>query len=140
MDLGGPWETASFSMLRLPGFGDGQKPGSGSGSGSGSGKTSRGEIRCVTRFVPEGMFVRTEPFRQFMKKKLTRTGNSVALVLDRPLLEQLGMSEGSEVEISSNGDVLVVTPVRDDGREARLRSAAARINERYAGLFRRLSE
>lgn len=38
-----------------------------------------------------------------MKKKLTRTGNSVALVLDRPLLEQLGMDEGSEVEVSSNG-------------------------------------
>jgi antitoxin component of MazEF toxin-antitoxin module len=75
-----------------------------------------------------------------MKKKLTRTGNSVALVLDRPLLEQLGMDEGSEVEVSSNGDVIVVTPVRGKDREARLRDAADKINSRYAGLFRRLSE
>lgn len=75
-----------------------------------------------------------------MKKRLTRTGNSVALVLDRPLLEQLGMGEGSEVEISSNGDVIVVTPVRDQDHETRLRTAADSINSRYAGLFRRLSE
>ncbi len=75
-----------------------------------------------------------------MKKKLTRTGNSVALVLDRPLLEQLGMDEGSEVEVSSNGDVIVVTPVRERDRETRLRDAADKINSRYAGLFRRLSE
>ncbi len=75
-----------------------------------------------------------------MKKKLTRTGNSVALVLDRPLLDQLGMNEESEVEISTDGDVLVVTPVRDGERERRFRSAAETINRRYAGLFRRLSE
>ena len=75
-----------------------------------------------------------------MKKKLTRTGNSVALVLDRTLLEETGMDEHSEVEISSNGDVIVVTPVRSENRQERLRSAADNINKRYAGLFRRLSE
>lgn len=75
-----------------------------------------------------------------MKKKLTRTGNSVALVLDRALLEQTGMDEHSEVEISSNGDVIVVTPVRDEDREERFRAVADRINQRYAGLFRRLSQ
>lgn len=47
-----------------------------------------------------------------MIEKLTRTGNSVALVLDKPLLEELGLDDTSEVEISTNGDVLVVTPVR----------------------------
>jgi antitoxin component of MazEF toxin-antitoxin module len=30
-----------------------------------------------------------------MIKKLTRAGNSVALVLDKPLLEQLGLEERS---------------------------------------------
>lgn len=36
-----------------------------------------------------------------MIKKLTRTGNSVALVLDRPLLAHLGLDENAEVELSS---------------------------------------
>lgn len=75
-----------------------------------------------------------------MIKRLTRTGNSVALVLDKPLLEQLGIDETTELELSTNGDVLVVTPVRDRTRERKFRKAVEKINKKYAGLFRRLAE
>jgi len=74
-----------------------------------------------------------------MKKKLPRTGNSVALVLDKPLLEQLGLDETSEVEVSTNGDVLVVTPVRDAARRRKLKKIIEKIDERYGGVFRRLA-
>ena len=59
---------------------------------------------------------------------------------DKPLLEQLGLEEDSEVELSSNGQVLVVTPVRGAARERKFRRSAEKINRKYAGLFRRLSE
>jgi antitoxin component of MazEF toxin-antitoxin module len=75
-----------------------------------------------------------------MKKKLTRTGNSVALVLEKPLLEQLGIDENSEVEISTNGDVLVVTPVRAPARQRRLKRILAELDDQYGGVFRRLAE
>jgi len=75
-----------------------------------------------------------------MKKKLTRTGNSLALVLDKPLLEALGIDENTEVEVSTNGDVLVVTPVRDKARERKFRKSVEKINRKYAGLFRKLAE
>ncbi len=75
-----------------------------------------------------------------MIKKLTRTGNSLAIVLDKPLLEQLGIDESTELEISTNGDVLVMTPVRDRAHERKFRKAVERINRKYAGLFRRLAE
>jgi antitoxin MazE len=75
-----------------------------------------------------------------MIKKLTRTGNSVALVLDKPLLEELGLDENAEVELSTNGQVLVVTPKRSAARERKFRETVAEINQEYAGLFRRLSE
>lgn len=75
-----------------------------------------------------------------MRKKLTRTGNSVALVLDKPLLSQLGLDEASEVEVSTNGDVLVVTPVRDAPRDRKFKKSAEKITAKYAGLFRRLGE
>jgi antitoxin MazE len=75
-----------------------------------------------------------------MIKKLTRTGNSVALVLDKPLLDQLGLDENGEVELSTNGQVLVVTPKRDPTRERRFRKSLDKINQKYAGVFRRLSE
>jgi antitoxin MazE len=75
-----------------------------------------------------------------MIKKLTRTGNSVALVLDKPLLEELGLDENAEVEVSTNGQVLVITPKRSTARDRKFRKAVDKVNSRYAGLFKRLSE
>jgi antitoxin MazE len=75
-----------------------------------------------------------------MKKKLTRTGNSVALVLDKPLLEQLGIDENSEVEISTDGDVLVMTPVRDQVRRRKVKRILDELDDHYGGVFRRLAD
>ena len=75
-----------------------------------------------------------------MRKKLTKTGNSVALVLDRPLLEATGLEPGAEVEVSTDGDVIVITPRRDAERAEKLRSGMEEIYERFGGVFRRLAE
>ena len=75
-----------------------------------------------------------------MRKRLTKTGNSVALVLDRPLLEATGLDAGMPVEVSTDGDVIVITPVRSKKRAARLEAALEEINARYAGVFKRLAE
>ena len=75
-----------------------------------------------------------------MIKRLTRTGNSVALVLDKPLLEELGLDENAEVEVSTNGQVIVITPKRTSARDRKFRNAVDKINQKYAGLFKRLSE
>jgi antitoxin component of MazEF toxin-antitoxin module len=75
-----------------------------------------------------------------MHKRLTRTGNSLALVLDRPLLEAVGITAGTTVDVSTNGDVIVVTPVRAKKRAQKLDGALEEINARYAGVFKRLAE
>jgi len=75
-----------------------------------------------------------------MIKKLTKTDNSIAVVLDKPLLEELGLDEGAEVEVSTNGQIIVITPRRGAARERKFRNAAEKINRKYAGLFKRLSE
>ena len=69
-----------------------------------------------------------------------RTGNSLALVLDKPLLQQLGIAEETELEISTNGDVLVVTPVRDRARQRKIKKILAELDREYGGVFRRLAE
>ena len=46
-----------------------------------------------------------------MVKTLRRVGNSNALLLDKPILELLGMSEGSKVNLTVTAGALVVTPV-----------------------------
>jgi len=75
-----------------------------------------------------------------MKKRLTRTGNSVAIVLDKPVLEAVGIEADSEVDVSTNGDVIVITPVRDAKRQRKLKKILDELDEQYAGVFRRLAE
>jgi antitoxin component of MazEF toxin-antitoxin module len=75
-----------------------------------------------------------------MRKRLTKTGNSLALVLDRPLLAATGIDASTPVEVSTDGDVIVITPVRAKKRRAKRAAALDAINGRYAGVFKRLAE
>jgi len=75
-----------------------------------------------------------------VRKRLTKTGNSLALVLDRPLLAAARIDADTTLEVSTDGDVIVVSPVRQGRRAARFRRAVAEINRAYAGVFRRLAE
>ena len=75
-----------------------------------------------------------------MRKKLTRTGNSLALVLDKRLLDRLGIDADTPLDVSTNGQVIVVSPVRSQRRTARLKQIVAEAHSRYGGVFRRLAE
>jgi antitoxin MazE len=75
-----------------------------------------------------------------MRKKLTRTGNSLALVLEKGLLERTGIDSDTPLEISTDGEVIVITPVRSARRTAKLKRVMERAHARYAGAFRRLAE
>jgi antitoxin MazE len=76
-----------------------------------------------------------------MRKRLVKHGNSRALVIDKALLEVLNLSDDDEVQVSINGDQLIITPVRgDDERQKRFEQAVERTMEQYDDLFRRLAE
>src|SRR3954447_23591551 len=49
-------------------------------------------------------------YRTYMVKKLTRTGNSVALVLEREPREARGLDAGSTVEFATDGRVIIISP------------------------------
>lgn len=75
-----------------------------------------------------------------MIKRWTRQGDSIAIVLDTPIVEAASLDEGREVETSTDGDVIVITPVRSKSRQAKLRAVVGRMHERYGGAFRRLAQ
>jgi len=75
-----------------------------------------------------------------MRKKLTKTGNSLALVLDKPLLDRVGIDASTLLEISTDGQVIVISPVRARRRTARLKRVVEEAHQRYSGAFRRLAE
>ncbi|MEO7295202.1 MAG: AbrB/MazE/SpoVT family DNA-binding domain-containing protein [Candidatus Limnocylindria bacterium] len=75
-----------------------------------------------------------------MVKKLTRTGNSVAVVLDKAILDAAGLAEGATVEVSTDGEVIVIAPVTTQGDADRLRLAEDWAHHTYEGAFKRLAK
>jgi antitoxin component of MazEF toxin-antitoxin module len=75
-----------------------------------------------------------------MRTQLTRTRKGLALVLDRSLLEGLGISEKTALEVSTHGDVIVIAPVRPTKRQERLKEAMARADAEYGAVFKKLAE
>lgn len=75
-----------------------------------------------------------------MIKTLTKHGNSLALVIEKPVLELLGADGDTPFEISTDGEVLILSPVRDADRGAAFRSALDTVNKRYPKALKRLSE
>lgn len=73
-------------------------------------------------------------------KKLIAAGNSLALVLDKPVLEATGIDRDTQLEISTNGDVIMISPVRDKARTADLKGFVDHLFREHAGAFRRLAE
>ena len=76
----------------------------------------------------------------YVEKRLTRTGNSLALVLDREILDRTGITLETTLEVSTDGDVIVISPKRTKARTEKLREAMSLADERYAGVFRRLAK
>jgi len=75
-----------------------------------------------------------------MVKKLTKTGNSLALVLDKPILDRVNIDADTPLEISTDGEVIVISPLRDRRRTAKLKRIVEEAHRQYGGVFRRLAE
>ncbi|MGN6543638.1 MAG: AbrB/MazE/SpoVT family DNA-binding domain-containing protein [Aureliella sp.] len=75
-----------------------------------------------------------------MQKMLIKHGNSLALVIDKPILDLLQISADTPLEVSTNGDQLLITPCRDKKRTKKLRDSLATINSKFADDLRRLAE
>ena len=75
-----------------------------------------------------------------MIKKLTRHGNSLAIIIDRAVLDLLKIDADTPLEISTDGQVLVITPVRDKARRNKFRKALESVNRKYGRALKRLAE
>lgn len=75
-----------------------------------------------------------------MIKKLTRHGNSLALVIDRGILDLLNISEKTPLSITTDGNSMVISPAREAGRKKRLEKISEEIHGRYAAAFKRLAD
>lgn len=75
-----------------------------------------------------------------MSKTLIKHGNSLALIIDKPILELLQIAPDTPLELTTNGDAILVTPVRDKKRQRRLQTSLDKINQRFGDDLQRLAE
>ena len=75
-----------------------------------------------------------------MIKRLSRHGNSMALVIDRGVLDILDISKNTPLKISTDGSVLIVAPIRNPERRKKFQKALAEGNAKYGRMLKRLAE
>ena len=75
-----------------------------------------------------------------MTKTLTKHGNSYALVIDRAIMELLKITPETELDISTDGTVLTITPTSASPRRAKVKSALERVNAKHSKTLRRLAQ
>lgn len=75
-----------------------------------------------------------------MLKKLTKHGNSLALLIDKGVLDILNITSDTLLNVSTDGQVLVITPVSEKDRPEKFASALDKVNRRYSPVFKKLAE
>lgn len=74
-----------------------------------------------------------------MIKKLTKHGNSWALIIDKPVLDLLNINSETPLEITTDGQLLLISPVKDDKRKSRFKLALEETNRKFGPALKRLA-
>jgi len=75
-----------------------------------------------------------------MIKKLIQHGNSAALVIDKPIMEILKITNETTFELSTDGRNLILSPQIENGQETAVIKSLEKINKKYGSVLRRLGE
>lgn len=75
-----------------------------------------------------------------MIKHLTKHGNSLALVIERGVLELLDIEKDTPLDISTDGTALIIRPIRDAKRRAEFAKALDETNRKYGRMLKRLAD
>jgi antitoxin component of MazEF toxin-antitoxin module len=71
-------------------------------------------------------------------KRLQAIGNSAGIIIDKPILDLLGITAETELELKTDGERLIITPVRD--RAQRIAKVQARVVRKHQRTFQKLAK
>lgn len=75
-----------------------------------------------------------------MRKNLTAIGNSFGIVIEKPILDLLGIDKETQLEISTNGKHLIIKPVREISRAEKIKAATRRVIKNHDKTLRELAK
>jgi len=75
-----------------------------------------------------------------MIKRLIQHGNSAALVIDKPIMEILKITNETTFELSTDGKNLILSPQIEHSQEMNILNSLEKINKKYGSVLKRLGE
>jgi antitoxin component of MazEF toxin-antitoxin module len=74
-----------------------------------------------------------------MIKKLQKHGNSMALLIEKPMMDALGIGEDTPLQVNITGQSLVVTPADVGLGKERVMKSVTKMRRRYGSTLKRLA-
>ena len=75
-----------------------------------------------------------------MIRNLTPYRNGAALIIDRAIMELLGIDMKTPLEVVTDGENLIISPVRDSNHHERVTKALNKVNVRHGETLKKLAE
>jgi hypothetical protein len=76
-----------------------------------------------------------------MVKKLVPIGNSYGIIIDRPVLDLLGITQQTSLEMTTERGGLFLRPLDGaDDRKTRVRQSATRVAREHRNLLKKLAD
>lgn len=74
-----------------------------------------------------------------MIKKLSTIGNSLGLIIERPILELLDITKDTPLEVKTDGEALIIRPAKLSKKE-RIRESTKRMMSVHDATLRKLAK
>jgi antitoxin MazE len=74
-----------------------------------------------------------------MIKKLSAIGNSLGLIIERPILELLDITKDTPLEVKTDGEALIIRPAKLDKKQ-RIRESTKRMMAVHDETLRQLAK
>ena len=71
---------------------------------------------------------------------MIKHGNSVALIIDKPIMEILNITSETIFELTTNGKNLILSPQNEKNQEKNIIETLSKINKKYENVLRLLGE
>ena len=75
-----------------------------------------------------------------MIKRLQKHGNSAALIIEKPVMQALGITEETPLQVTVNGNALVVTPANVGVGPERMKATIKELRKKYGPMLKRLAD
>jgi antitoxin component of MazEF toxin-antitoxin module len=74
-----------------------------------------------------------------MIKRLSAVGNSLGLIIERPILELLDITKDTPLEVKTDGEALIIRPVKQSKKD-RVRESTRKMMTTHAETLRKLAK